>query len=244
MSLVVRSCCRQVLATSLRRRYHVRKFIRPAIEAPMGLKRRPQIHEVRIIHKIPPHLESNVHYHFSFIDPTLEHDLTSQTKPWALSPLISTMPNFSHTRLTSRSPTPPPFPSPKSIGDDTSQLDVPAKCNGGGSPRSSSKRRAHFSQAKNRKQVVFGPHVRLSSSLPFLLPAHPDTYVGLDNNRLLLRLHLLPRTHTQPPRRYLIRPNEILGRPASPLRLLRAATTWTSSGRGEPVLVCCDRQSR
>jgi len=35
----------------------------------------------------------------SFVDPTLEHDLGSQTKPWALSPLISTMPHFSHTRL-------------------------------------------------------------------------------------------------------------------------------------------------
>jgi len=35
----------------------------------------------------------------SYVDPTLEHDLGSQTKPWALSPLISTMPHFSHTRL-------------------------------------------------------------------------------------------------------------------------------------------------
>ncbi|KAG6837109.1 hypothetical protein H0H93_014713 [Arthromyces matolae] len=35
----------------------------------------------------------------SFIDPTLEHDLTSQTHPWALSPLIATMPHFAHTRL-------------------------------------------------------------------------------------------------------------------------------------------------
>jgi len=31
-----------------------------------------------------------------FIDPTLEHDLLSQTKPWALSPLVATMPHFSH----------------------------------------------------------------------------------------------------------------------------------------------------
>jgi len=35
----------------------------------------------------------------SYVDPTLEHDLGSQTKPWALSPLISTMPHFSHARL-------------------------------------------------------------------------------------------------------------------------------------------------
>ena len=32
------------------------------------------------------------------IDPTLEHDLMSSTKPWALSPLISTMPHFMHER--------------------------------------------------------------------------------------------------------------------------------------------------
>lgn len=35
----------------------------------------------------------------NYVDPTLEHDLTSHTKPWALSPLISTMPHFSHKRL-------------------------------------------------------------------------------------------------------------------------------------------------
>ncbi|KAK2461313.1 hypothetical protein APHAL10511_006840 [Amanita phalloides] len=34
-----------------------------------------------------------------YIDPTLEHDLYSQTKPWALSPLISTMPHFAHRQI-------------------------------------------------------------------------------------------------------------------------------------------------
>ncbi|TFY68722.1 hypothetical protein EVG20_g3449 [Dentipellis fragilis] len=34
-----------------------------------------------------------------FIDPTLDHDLSSPTKPWALSPLIATMPHFSYTHL-------------------------------------------------------------------------------------------------------------------------------------------------
>lgn len=36
-----------------------------------------------------------------FMDPTLEHDLLSQTKPWALSPLIATMPHFSHQNVPS-----------------------------------------------------------------------------------------------------------------------------------------------
>ncbi|KAI0261607.1 hypothetical protein BC834DRAFT_972556 [Gloeopeniophorella convolvens] len=79
-----------------------------------------------------------------FIDPTLEHDLTSNTKPWALSPLVATMPHLAHTRLpdASREPSPvrcrrpphelradavdrkgwPAFPPPQSLTDDTAQL--------------------------------------------------------------------------------------------------------------------------
>ncbi|KZT25784.1 hypothetical protein NEOLEDRAFT_1147814 [Neolentinus lepideus HHB14362 ss-1] len=56
-----------------------------------------------------------------YVDPTLEHDLTSQTQPWALSPLISTMPFLAHTR-----DSPPPFPSSIPIADDTSQLTMAA----------------------------------------------------------------------------------------------------------------------
>jgi len=80
----------------------------------------------------------------NYVDPTLSHDLSSSTKPWALSPLVSTMPYFAHTRLASSrssSPdsstsslsldevhglesTPPPFPplDNTSVQDDTSQL--------------------------------------------------------------------------------------------------------------------------
>ena len=35
----------------------------------------------------------------SYVDPTLQHDLVSTPRPWALSPLISTMPHFVHRRL-------------------------------------------------------------------------------------------------------------------------------------------------
>ncbi|THU97791.1 DUF1769-domain-containing protein [Dendrothele bispora CBS 962.96] len=70
----------------------------------------------------------------NYIDPTLTHDLASPTKPWALSPLISTMPHFAHTRLVSSTDNPdtpacspvdpdvPEFPSNQSLSDDTSQL--------------------------------------------------------------------------------------------------------------------------
>jgi len=57
-----------------------------------------------------------------YIDPTLEHDLSSTTQPWALSPLISTMPNLTHARIDSIRHPPPLFPPRHSIGDDTSQL--------------------------------------------------------------------------------------------------------------------------
>ena len=74
----------------------------------------------------------------SYIDPTLEHDLLSPTKPWALSPLICTMPHFMHTRVpaadsyntaitrqvgnNSRSSYLPPFPPIQSITDSTDDL--------------------------------------------------------------------------------------------------------------------------
>ncbi|KAH7887047.1 hypothetical protein F5I97DRAFT_1099287 [Phlebopus sp. FC_14] len=68
-----------------------------------------------------------------FIDPTLEHELTSTTKPWALSPLIATMPHFAHERLHDLQGSPiseesdldglrPSFPPRTSISDNTSQL--------------------------------------------------------------------------------------------------------------------------
>lgn len=67
----------------------------------------------------------------SFIDPTLEHDLTS-SKPWALSPLIATMPHFAHERIykldSLSSSDISPFPPPVSISDDTSQLCTTSPC--------------------------------------------------------------------------------------------------------------------
>ncbi|KAF8273476.1 hypothetical protein EI94DRAFT_1563982 [Lactarius quietus] len=57
-----------------------------------------------------------------FIDPSLEHDLTSSTKPWALSPLISTMPHLTHKRVLEHYDGWPDFPPPQSLSDDTAQL--------------------------------------------------------------------------------------------------------------------------
>ncbi|KAJ6602149.1 hypothetical protein B0H10DRAFT_2081013 [Mycena sp. CBHHK59/15] len=72
-----------------------------------------------------------------FIDPTLSHDLTctASQKPWALSPLVATMPYLAHTRLdppcdendpgcnvAACRPVAPPFPPPTSVTDDTAVL--------------------------------------------------------------------------------------------------------------------------
>ncbi|KAJ7076883.1 hypothetical protein B0H15DRAFT_790166 [Mycena belliarum] len=69
-----------------------------------------------------------------YIDPTLSHDLTcaATQKPWALSPLLATMPYLKHSRLPSPCDPPgdldpdithlPSFPPPALIADDTSSL--------------------------------------------------------------------------------------------------------------------------
>ncbi|KAJ7668500.1 hypothetical protein DFH06DRAFT_1280375 [Mycena polygramma] len=78
-----------------------------------------------------------------YIDPTLSHDLTctASQKPWALSPLVATMPYLKHTRLPSCDASDdtcrsrscghsdaahPPFPPPRSISDDTASLHMAA----------------------------------------------------------------------------------------------------------------------
>ena len=102
-----------------------------------------------------------------YIDPTLEHDLTSQSKPWALSPLISTMPYFAHRRI-GKSPTPPKFPPRESLKDDNSQLSETVQDpveRGKLSPqlgkiKTSDQRRAHFDNKEARKSITFGPNVR------------------------------------------------------------------------------------
>lgn len=47
----------------------------------------------------------------------------SQSFPWALSPIIATMPHFTHTPV-SEGALPPQFPGTKSIGDDVTRLRI------------------------------------------------------------------------------------------------------------------------
>ena len=108
-----------------------------------------------------------------YIDPTLEHDLTSQSKPWALSPLISTMPYFTHRRL-GESEVPPEFPPRESLKDDGSQLaeavEDPTERQKL-SPqlakiKTSDQRRAHFADKEARRSITFGPNVSPPLALP------------------------------------------------------------------------------
>ncbi len=100
----------------------------------------------------------------SFVDPTLEHDLASRTKPWALSPLVATMPYFRHQRSTPSAPA-PQFPPTEPLSDDASQLRTtsasPTSPGGGKLKGSPSKRRGYFANALRRQEVVFGPEVRI-----------------------------------------------------------------------------------
>jgi hypothetical protein len=86
-----------------------------------------------------------------YVDPTLEQDLGSPSKPWALSPLISTMPYLS----ASRGATVPPFPGEVPIKEDMSHL-----ADGTGDPtayETADKRRAYFRDVEKRKEIVLGP---------------------------------------------------------------------------------------
>ncbi|KAF8503903.1 DUF1769-domain-containing protein [Hysterangium stoloniferum] len=140
-----------------------------------------------------------------FIDPTLEHDLAGP-KPWALSPLITTMPHLSHSELPFKdSPLPlfPP-PAPESIKDDTKllckrineglQQDKSATnettvrqsgfamngdANDGLQLEKTSKRRKYFADAKNRRQITFGPKDVLTTDFCYGFLSFPTLALNL-----------------------------------------------------------------
>ncbi|KAI0676355.1 hypothetical protein C8Q78DRAFT_1157991 [Trametes maxima] len=98
----------------------------------------------------------------NFIDPTLEHDLASRSKPWALSPLVATMPYFRQQRAPRGAP-PPPFPPAEPLSDDATQLRTTPSAPAPANPAlaklkaSPAKRRSYFANALRRQEVVFGP---------------------------------------------------------------------------------------
>lgn len=135
----------------------------------MGIECRIPVYEV----SLQAHLCATYLVHRRFIDPTLEHDLSSHDKPWALSPLISTMPYFSHTRTANAKGMSdlPQFPPPISITEDATQLSQAINSDAVSDKdepvaelmklHTSAERRAHFYQQEARKQISFGPHVSI-----------------------------------------------------------------------------------
>lgn len=113
-----------------------------------------------------------------FVDPALQHDLKSSTKPWALSPLIVTVPYFVHARTDTlldekvqESSETKSFPPSTSISDHTSQLRRALvstdSLTGPERPRdfrfaTPADRRKYFTKEANRKALVFGPNVCLA----------------------------------------------------------------------------------
>jgi hypothetical protein len=92
---------------------------------------------------------------FSFVDPTLEHALDSD-KPWALSPLISTMPYFAIHRGEQAPKKIEPEDSPafasshgSYLRDDVSELESIPQF------KTPSSRRQYFSTTNHRKEVTF-----------------------------------------------------------------------------------------
>ncbi|KAI0754327.1 hypothetical protein C8Q80DRAFT_1265979 [Daedaleopsis nitida] len=115
----------------------------------------------------------------NFIDPTLEHDLASKSKPWALSPLIATMPYFEHKRVEQAAPV-PAFPRKDPIGDDTTEMRTTSALTSGSGKNgktkdSPSKRRGFYTNALRRQEVVFGPEDLLTTDFCYdFLTFSPD----------------------------------------------------------------------
>ena len=119
-------------------------------------------------------------------DPTLEHDLTSRTKPWVLSPFIAAMPYLAHAR-TDALHTVPPFPPTHPLQDNTSGMrfldgSIPAELKA----NAATKRRAYFGQVDTRSGVVLGPEVRAFIVIRNIyVSSMHDVETGRNNRRLL-----------------------------------------------------------
>ncbi|KAI0077345.1 DUF1769-domain-containing protein [Panus rudis PR-1116 ss-1] len=109
-----------------------------------------------------------------YIDPTLEHDLTSKSRPWALSPLIATMPHMQiHHRPNDEDWSQwPTFPPSKPITDDISDLQLhPHKKHPhplhhhhlANEAHAHTKRKTHFQHSSARQQLTYTPQHLLTT---------------------------------------------------------------------------------
>jgi len=115
-----------------------------------------------------------------YIDPTLEHDLYAQ-QPWALSPLITTMPYFKHRRISSAEDLNKcAFPEKESIKDDIIQLaeeddnSVPESAQN--SPKA---RQSRFANPATRRSVIFGPKDLITTDFCYGFIKFPSLLLSL-----------------------------------------------------------------
>jgi hypothetical protein len=110
----------------------------------------------------------------SYVDPTLEQDLGSSTKPWALSPLISTTPYLSVSKGQKASMFPPPAP----LREETSHL--PVKADDHTAYDTVDKRRAYFRDAERRKSVSLDKETTITIDFCYgYLSFHPTLALQL-----------------------------------------------------------------
>jgi len=111
----------------------------------------------------------------NFIDPTLDHALGSES-PWALSPLIATMPYFAITKGVATPALDTTFCEAQEpiLRDDTQALrnyapDLPTP----------DKRRSYFSLKANRKAITFTPHDTITTDFCYGFLTFPNLTLDL-----------------------------------------------------------------
>ena len=131
------------------------------------------------------------------IDPTIEQDLRSQTKPWALSPLVATMPYCSRTYVDEEKND--PLRRPRMLREmSLNSLDGISPNEGKRRKRlkfdSSSHRQKYFRDPERRKEVEFGPGVSFFF-LPGPLWLASDQTITRRLSRLIFAMDSSSSTH-------------------------------------------------
>ncbi|KAI0940239.1 hypothetical protein AcV5_001400 [Taiwanofungus camphoratus] len=149
----------------------------------------------------------------NYMDPTLEWDLASPSMPWALTPLITTMPYLEHTRLEGTVQA-PPFPPQTPVGNKTPELRFANDDRAGEAARSSARRQSFFRDGVRRKAVVFGPAGLVTADFCY-------NYLRFSPQGVDLRLQAVDRH------------DEVLRWPARALCVLRACAGEAGAARGQ-----------
>ena len=150
-------------------RHFVREYIPASTEATMGFQHCSEVHEVGSEEDWLLHDAVDGGIRFRYVDPTLEHDLSSRTRPWALSPLVATMPHLAVSSIDDPRSI-PVFPPAKPLEDSTPFLPISQHHSvlgkfGKGKDKQAGKRKTYFHSAAKRKEFMFSPRVSTSYAI-------------------------------------------------------------------------------